>query len=83
MCLAVPGKILSINTDDPNLKMAKVQFGGIIKDVCIEWLDTPKVGEYVMAHVGTALSKVDEEDALMTLQALHQLGVIEKVQPDD
>jgi hydrogenase expression/formation protein HypC len=80
MCLAVPGKIISINNNDPNLKMAKVQFGGIIKDICIEWLDDPKTGEYVMAHVGTALSKVDEADALITLNALHQMGEITEEQ---
>ena len=80
MCLAVPGKIISIDDNDPNLKMAKVQFGGIIKDICIEWLDDPKIGEYVMAHVGTALSKVDEADAMITLSALHQMGEITEEQ---
>jgi hydrogenase expression/formation protein HypC len=76
MCLAVPGKILSIDDSDPELKMAKVQFGEIVRDICIQWLEDVDVGDYVMAHIGTALSKVDEEDALYTLNALREMGDI-------
>jgi len=82
MCLAVPGKIISINDTDSNLKMAKVQFGGVIKDICIQWLDDSKIGDYIMAHVGTALSKINEEDALMTLNALQQMGEINGEPPE-
>ena len=60
MCLAVPGKIVSIDESDPELKMAKVKFGETVKDICIQWIDDVKVGDFVMAHVGTALTKVDE-----------------------
>ena len=77
MCLAVPGKILSIDDSDPELKMAKVQFGEIVKDICIQWVDDVDVGDYIMAHIGTALSKVDEEDARYTLNALREMGDIE------
>lgn len=76
MCLAVPGKIISIDDSDPELKMAKVQFGEIIKDICIQWVDDVTVGDYILAHVGTALSKVDEEDARYTLDALREMGDI-------
>jgi len=76
MCLAVPGKIVSIDASDPELKMAKVKFGEIIKDICVQWVDDVQEGDYVMAHVGTALSKVDEEDAKTTLDALHEMGDI-------
>lgn len=76
MCLAVPGKIISIDDTDPELKMAKVQFGEIIKDICIQWVNDVNVGDYVLAHVGTALSKVDEEDARYTLNALREMGDI-------
>ena len=76
MCLAVPGKILSIDDSDPELKMAKVQFGEIVRDICIQWLDDVVVGDYILAHIGTALSKVDEEDALYTLNALREMGEI-------
>ena len=77
MCLAVPGKIISIDDSDPELRMAKVQFGEIITDICIQWVNDVDVGDYVLAHVGTALSKVDEEDAQYTLDALREMGDID------
>ena len=77
MCLAVPGKIVSIDASDPDLKMAKVKFGEVVKDICIQWIDDVAVGDYIMAHVGTALSKVNEEDARATLDALHEMGDID------
>ena len=77
MCLAVPGKIVSIDDSDPELKMARVKFGEIIKDICIQWIDDAAVGDYIMAHVGTALNKIDEEDAKATLQLLHEMGDID------
>ena len=77
MCLAVPGKILSIDDSNPDNRMARVQFGAAIRDISIQWIDQVKVGDYIMAHVGTALSKVDEEDARFTLDALRQMGEID------
>jgi hydrogenase expression/formation protein HypC len=73
MCLAIPGKILEIDTSGP-LKMSKVDFGGIRKSVCVEWIDDVKVGEYVIVHVGCAISKMDEREALTTLDLLQQMG---------
>lgn len=73
MCLAVPGKIESIDESNPNLKMAKVNFGGIVKDICIDWISEPKVGEYILAHVGFALNKIDEEEAEETLKMLRDM----------
>ncbi len=75
MCLAVPGKLISIN-DSASLKMGKVDFDGVITDICLEFLPEARVGDYVLAHVGTALTLLDEEDALATLQALRELGEI-------
>ena len=72
MCLAVPGRIVSIDTSDPDLRMARVQFGEIFKDICIQWVDV-KEGDYIIAHIGTALSRLDEADALATLEALRQM----------
>ena len=74
MCLAV-----SIDASDPDLKMAKVKFGGVIQDVCVQWIDDAQVGDYVMAHIGTALSKVDEEDAQQMIQSLVEMGDIDPV----
>lgn len=74
MCLAVPGKIISIDETNPELKMAKVNFGGVMKDICIQWLPDVKVGEYILAHVGFALNKIDEKDAEDTLKILREMG---------
>jgi hydrogenase expression/formation protein HypC len=77
MCLAVPGKIISIDDTDPDMKMARVKFGEAIRNICIQWVDDLNTGDYIMAHVGTALSKVDEEDAEFTLNALRLMGEID------
>ena len=77
MCLAVPGKILSIDESNPELKMARVQFGEAIREICVQWIDDVAIGDYIMAHVGTALSKIDEADALFTLNALREMGAPE------
>ncbi|MCU0415278.1 MAG: HypC/HybG/HupF family hydrogenase formation chaperone [Ignavibacteriaceae bacterium] len=78
MCLAVPGKIVSIDESNPELKMAKVNFGGVSKDICIQWLDDVNIGDYVLVHVGFALNKVDEKDAEETLRILRVMGDIEE-----
>lgn len=75
MCLAVPGKVLSID-DNNSLRMARVDFGGIVTDICMEWLPEAGIGDYVLAHVGTALTKIEEEDAFATLESLAALGGI-------
>lgn len=73
MCLAVPGKIMSVSDDDPLIRMAKVSFGGVIKDVSLAYVPEAGVGDYVIVHVGFALNKVDEAEALETLALLEQL----------
>ena len=78
MCLAVPGKIVSIDESNPELKMAKVNFSGVSKEVCIEWLSDVSIGDYVLVHVGFALNKIDEKDAEETLKILREMGDIEK-----
>lgn len=74
MCLAVPGKIVSINDSNPDLKMGKVDFGGVAKDICLEWVPDAKIGNYVLAHVGFALSIVDEKEALETIRVVQEMG---------
>ncbi|PKP34399.1 MAG: HypC/HybG/HupF family hydrogenase formation chaperone [Bacteroidetes bacterium HGW-Bacteroidetes-17] len=76
MCLAVPAKILSFDESNSNIRMGKVDYGGAITDVCMEWLPEANVGDYVLVHVGTALSIVDESDALETIEALKEMGEI-------
>ena len=73
MCLAVPGKIVSIDTSAA-LRMAKVNFCGVGKDVCLEWLPEAQIGDYVLVHVGFALSKIDEKEAEETLRMLTEMG---------
>ena len=77
MCLAVPGKVVTIDNSDPNLKMAKVNFAGIVKEVCVQWLPEVMEGDYVLAHVGMALNIVDEKDALETLELLKEMGELD------
>ncbi len=77
MCLAVPGQIISIDDNNPEMKMAKVRFGEVIRDISIQWLKDVGVGDYIIAHVGTALNKLDEEDARFTLDALREMGEID------
>ncbi len=73
MCLAIPGKIESIN-EQSSPRMAKVNFGGIVKNICLEFMPETKVNDYVLVHVGMAISKVDEAEALETLQLFEQMG---------
>ncbi len=73
MCLAVPGKIISVDESNPDLRMAKVSFGGIIKEICVQWLPEAGVEDYIIAHAGMALNKLDEEDARLSLEAFEQL----------
>ncbi len=76
MCLAIPGKVLEIDTSSQPV-MGKVSFGGIQKKICLEWVPDVKVGEYVIVHVGFAISKVDEKEALETLRMFEEIGGLE------
>lgn len=77
MCLAVPGKVLDIEERD-GTRMATVDFGGVVKDVCLEYLPDLRVGEYTIVHVGFALQRLDEESALQTLALFQNLGLLEE-----
>ncbi len=78
MCLAIPGKIISIE-DNSNPKMAKVSFGGAIKNICIEWVPEAKVGDYVLVHVGFALNVIDEKEAEETLKLIRDIDNTEEI----
>jgi len=86
MCLAIPGKVLEIeDTVEPRMGMAS--FGGIRKRICLEWIPDVKVGDYVIVHVGFAISKMDEAEALKTLKLFEAVdGALEELkipEPDD
>jgi hydrogenase expression/formation protein HypC len=76
MCLAVPGKILSMSGDDPLNIIGKVSFGGVVKEVNLAYVPEAKIGDYVVVHVGFALNIVDEEAALQTLNDLENMELL-------
>ena len=73
MCLAIPGKIESISGDDTLTRMGKVNFGGILKDASLAYVPEARVGDYVIVHVGFALSRLDEEEAQKVFEYLKQM----------
>ena len=73
MCLAIPGKIESISGDDPLSRMGKVNFGGVLKEACLAYVPEANVGDYVIVHVGFALSRVDEAEAQQVFEYLRQM----------
>ncbi len=73
MCLGIPGKIISIEENPLGISMGKVSFGGIVKEVCLAYTPEAKVGDYVIVHVGFAISRLDEEEAQQTLEMLAEL----------
>jgi hydrogenase expression/formation protein HypC len=73
MCLAIPGKLIEITTDPAGVKMGRANFGGIVKQVCLEYTPEVEAGDYVLVHVGFALSKVDETEAARTYQLLEEM----------
>ena len=76
MCLAVPGKVIEIWDKDAT-RMAKVDFGGIHKEVCLEFVPDLELGDYTIVHVGFALQRLDEESAMETLALFRQLGELD------
>ncbi len=80
MCLAVPGKILSIDDSAGELmRQGKVSFGGIVKDVNLAYTPEAKVGDYVVVHVGFALNTVDEEEAVKVFEYLKQIDGLDEL----
>lgn len=77
MCLAIPGKIVSIEGLDDTFRTGKVSFGGIIKNVNLCMLPEAKIDDYVLVHVGVAISIVDEEEAKLTFNYLNKMGEVE------
>jgi hydrogenase expression/formation protein HypC len=77
MCLAIPGRVQEIY-EAGGARMGKVDFGGIIKDVCLEYVPEIQVGEYTVVHVGFAISRLDEASAQQTLETFRQLGLLEE-----
>ena len=79
MCLAIPGKVVE-TFDQRGMRMAKVQFGGIVREACLEYVPETQVGEYVLVHVGFAISRIDEAEAERTYQALRDLDQLTELE---
>lgn len=80
MCLAIPGKIQSIEYQyDGLVKMAKILFGGIVKEASLDMVPEAVVGDYVLVHVGVALTVVDEEEAQKTFNYLSEIGELDEL----
>ncbi|AQA15793.1 HypC/HybG/HupF family hydrogenase formation chaperone [Streptomyces samsunensis] len=77
MCLAVPGRVVGIEERD-GTPMARVDFGGVVKDVCLAYLPEIEVGEYAIVHVGFAIQRLDEESALATLRLFERIGALDE-----
>jgi hydrogenase expression/formation protein HypC len=77
MCLAVPGRVLSIAEVDGTL-MGDVDFGGVRKRVCLQYIPDAALGEYVVVHVGFAIQRLDEQSAQETLANFERLGILEE-----
>jgi hydrogenase expression/formation protein HypC len=73
MCLAIPGKILCLTNEDPLSRTGKVSFGGIVKEVNLAYVPEAAVGDYVVVHVGFAISKVDEQEAQQVFEYVKQM----------
>lgn len=82
MCLGIPGKVLE-SFDVNGLRMAKVQFGGIVREACLEYTPEAAVGDYVIVHVGFAISKVDQEEAARTYKLLEEMGQLGELEVPD
>ena len=73
MCLGIPGKLVEMYEQD-DLPMGKVEFGGILKEVCLAYTPEAQVGDYVLVHVGFAISRIDEAEAQETLDLLNEIA---------
>jgi len=82
VCLAVPGKIIEIQ-DVEGLRAGRVQFGGIVRQVSLHFVPEANLGDYVMVHVGFAISRVDADEAERTYKLLEEIGALEEELPPD
>ncbi len=81
MCLGVPGEVIEVRAGE-GMTMGTVSFGGVTKEVCLDWLPEIKAGDYVIVHVGFAISKVSAEEAAETFEILRQMGELEELEAD-
>jgi hydrogenase expression/formation protein HypC len=81
MCLAIPGRILSITGDDPLVRLGRIDFGGVVKEVNLVYTPEAQPGEYVLTHVGFAMAVIDEQEARRMFETLCEIaGLQEKAE---
>jgi len=79
MCLGVPGKVIEVNENPTGMTMGRVSFGGIVKEVCLAYTPEAQVGDYVVVHVGFAISQIDEAEAHKVFEFLQEMGDLEEL----
>jgi hydrogenase expression/formation protein HypC len=82
MCLAVPGRILTIAGDDPLMRVGRVDFGGIVKEINLAYVPEASVGDHVLVHVGFAITVIDEAEAARVFEHLHAIGELAEEEPE-
>lgn len=83
MCLAIPGRLIEVSEDAHGVRMGKANFGGIVKQVCLEYTPEANEGDYVLVHVGFALGKVDEDEAARTYKLLEEMEQLAELDVPD
>lgn len=82
MCLAIPGRIIAVTEDDPILRTGRVNFGGTVKEVSLACVPDARVDQYVLVHVGLAISVVDEREATQVFEYLDQMGELAELETE-
>ena len=80
MCLGIPGRLESITIEDPLYRAGKVSFGGIQKEVNLAYVPEAQVGDYVIVHVGFAISRVDEKEAMQVFEYLREMNELQELE---
>ncbi len=80
MCVGVPGKVLSIDEDSGMMRLSKVSFGGIVKDISLAYEPEAQVGDYVLVHAGFAISRIDEQEAQEVFELLKEMGELAELE---
>lgn len=81
MCLGIPGKVIELYEAN-GMRMGKVDFGGVVKEACLEYLPDIRIGDYTIIHVGFGISRLDEEEAHRTLAMLREMDMLAGEMPD-
>lgn len=81
MCLAVPGRVLSVSGDEPVVRIGRVDFGGVVKEINLAFAPEATVGDYVLVHVGFAITMIDEAEAVRVFEHLRKIGELTELGP--